>query len=262
MMYKATSAGVIPSAKQKSGFLAAHGQALREGVRDGTPIALGYLAVAFTLGIAARSAGLTAFQGFLASLLNNASAGEYAGFTLIAAGAAYWEVALMTLITNARYLLMSCALSQKFAPDTPLRHRFLVGYDVTDEIFGIAIARPGSLDPYYNYGAMLVAMPGSGDSGRRRAASAGGQCPERGSLRHVPGGDRSPRPEKQSGGRSGSRQLSAEFRRRPPAPAGRSLQRYPHHSAHGSHRGPGRSSLPGVRRGRTTSFRIPGGVRL
>lgn len=85
---------------------------------------------------------------------------------------------------------MSCALSQKFAPDTPLRHRFLVGYDVTDEIFGIAIARPGSLDPYYNYGAMLVAMPGlgrrhrSGDSGRRRAASAGGQCPERGSLRH------------------------------------------------------------------------------
>ena len=160
MMYKATSAGVIPSAKQKSGFLAAHGQALREGVRDGTPIALGYLAEAFTLGIAARSAGLTAFQGFLASLLNNASAGEYAGFTLIAAGAAYWEVALMTLITNARYLLMSCALSQKFAPDTPLRHRFLVGYDVTDEIFGIAIARPGSLDPYYNYGAMLVAMPG------------------------------------------------------------------------------------------------------
>lgn len=65
----------------------------------------------------------------------------------------------MTLITNARYLLMSCALSQKFAPDTPLRHRFLVGYDVTDEIFGIAIARPGSLDPYYNYGAMLVPCP-------------------------------------------------------------------------------------------------------
>ena len=159
-MYKATSAGVIPSTKQKSGFLAAHGQALREGVRDGVPIALGYFAVAFTLGIAARSAGFSAFQAAVSSLLNHASAGEYAGFTLIAAGAAYWEVALMTLITNARYLLMSCALSQKFAPDTPLRHRFLVGYDVTDEIFGIAIARPGSLDPYYNYGAMLVAMPG------------------------------------------------------------------------------------------------------
>ena len=35
------------------------------GVRDGVPIGLGYLAVAFSLGIAARNAGLNAFQGFL-----------------------------------------------------------------------------------------------------------------------------------------------------------------------------------------------------
>ena len=32
------------------------------GVRDGVPIGLGYLAVAFSLGIAARNAGLNAFQ--------------------------------------------------------------------------------------------------------------------------------------------------------------------------------------------------------
>ena len=113
----------------------------REGMRDGSPFALGYFAVSFTLGIAARNAGLTALQGFLASLLNNASAGEYAGFSLIALAAPYWEVALVTLITNARYLLMSCALSQKFAPATLLRHRLLVGYGVTDELFGIAMAR-------------------------------------------------------------------------------------------------------------------------
>lgn len=130
-----------------------------EGMRDGFPIGLGYLAVSFSLGVAARSAGLTAFQGFLASLLNNASAGEYAGFTVIAANASYLEMALMTLIANARYLLMSCALSQKFAPDTPLRHRLLVGYDVTDEIFGITIARPGVLEPLYTYGAIAVAAP-------------------------------------------------------------------------------------------------------
>lgn len=131
----------------------------REGMRDGIPIGLGYLAVSFSLGVAARSAGLTAFQGFIASLLNNASAGEYAGFTVIAANASYLEMVLMTLIANARYLLMSCALSQKFAPDTPLRHRLLVGYDVTDEIFGITIARSGILDPYYTYGSIVIAAP-------------------------------------------------------------------------------------------------------
>lgn len=136
-----------------------HNKVLREGFRDGIPIGLGYLAVSFSLGVAARNAGLSAFQGFLVSLLNNASAGEYAGFTVIAADGAYFEIFLMTLIANARYLLMSCALSQKFSPDTPLIHRIFVGYDVTDEIFGITIARPGTLDPFYSYGAILIAAP-------------------------------------------------------------------------------------------------------
>lgn len=136
-----------------------HNKVLREGIRDGIPIGLGYLAVSFSLGVAARNAGLSAFQGFLVSLLNNASAGEYAGFTVIAANGAYFEIFLMTLIANARYLLMSCALSQKFSPDTPLIHRIFVGYDVTDEIFGITIARPGMLDPFYSYGAILIAAP-------------------------------------------------------------------------------------------------------
>ena len=57
------------------------------GLRDGLPIALGYLAVSFTLGIAAKNAGLSPFQAMLASLTNNASAGEFAGFTSISAGA-------------------------------------------------------------------------------------------------------------------------------------------------------------------------------
>ena len=136
-----------------------HHKALREGFRDGIPIGLGYFAVSFSLGVTARNSGLNAFQGFLASLLNNASAGEYAGFTVIAADAPYLEIILMTLITNARYLLMSCALSQKFSSETPLIHRMLVGFDVTDEIFGITIARPGNLDPYYTYGAIFIAAP-------------------------------------------------------------------------------------------------------
>ena len=131
-----------------------------EGIRDGVPIALGYFAVSFSLGIAARKAGFTPFQGFLASLLNNASAGEYAAFALIMSSASYFQVAVITLIANARYLLMSCALAQRFAPGTPFWHRLVIGYDVTDELFGIAIARPGYLDPFYSYGAFVPAIPG------------------------------------------------------------------------------------------------------
>lgn len=130
------------------------------GMRDGVPIALGYLAVAFTLGIAARNAGLTAFQATLASLLNNASAGEYAGFTVIREQLSYVEMAVMIFITNMRYLLMSCALSQKLSEQTSLPARMLVGFGVTDEIFGVSVAVPGHLNPCYSYGLISVAVPG------------------------------------------------------------------------------------------------------
>jgi len=135
-----------------------HGRNFREGLRDGFPIGLGYLAVAFSLGIAAREAGLNAVQGFMASLLSIASAGEYAGFTLIAAQASYAEIALGTLVTNARYLLMSTALSQRFSPSTPFIQRIGVGLGVTDELFGLAIATP-QVRPIYQYGAMLSSIP-------------------------------------------------------------------------------------------------------
>ena len=130
-----------------------------EGLRDGLPIGLGYFAVSFSLGIVARNASLTPVQGFIASLLCVASAGEYALFTSIQAAASFLEIALITLVVNARYLLMSTALTQRFDPKTPLIHRFLIGFGVTDELFGITIARPGYINPIYNYGAFLVAIP-------------------------------------------------------------------------------------------------------
>ena len=131
-----------------------------KGIKVGMPICLVYLAVSFTLGITARNAGLTAWQAFLASLTTNASAGQYAGFTVIAAAGSYMEMAIMELVANARYLLMSCSLSQKLGSETGLLHRLLVGFDVTDEIFGVSVSVPGKLNPFYNYGMMAVAIPG------------------------------------------------------------------------------------------------------
>ena len=133
--------------------------AFKDGMKDGIPIGLGYLAVSFSLGIMAKKAGLTPFQGFLASFLCNASAGEYAGFSIIAASATYIEMALAIFIANARYLLMSCALVQRFSPKTSILHRLIMDFDIKDEVFAISIARPGFLNPYYTYGAMTTTMP-------------------------------------------------------------------------------------------------------
>ena len=131
-----------------------------KGMRDGLPIALGYFAVAFSLGITARNAGIIALQGFIMSMLNNASAGEYAAIASIKANSSYIELAILIFITNARYILMSCALSQKLSPDLPWYHRLLIGFDITDEQFGIAISHPVPLPPQYLYGSYCLTIPG------------------------------------------------------------------------------------------------------
>lgn len=131
-----------------------------KGMRDGIPISLGYFAVSITLGIAAVNAGMSALQATLTSFLINASAGEFIGFTLIGQNAGYLEVLIMEAVANARYLLMSCSLSQKLDSKTSFLKRMLLGFNVTDEIFGVSIAVPGKLDPFYTFGVDVVAMPG------------------------------------------------------------------------------------------------------
>lgn len=131
-----------------------------KGMKNGVPISLGYFAVSFTLGIQAKKVGVTAFQAAVASFGLHASAGEYIAFTLFGANAGILVMVMMEVVANARYLLMSCALSQKIPADTPIWKRLIMGYFVTDEIFGVSIAVPGKLDPYYTFGLAAAASPG------------------------------------------------------------------------------------------------------
>ena len=106
-----------------------------KGMRDGVPIALGYFAVAFTLGITAGKAGMNALQSSLMSALMLASAGEFAAISMIGSGAGVMEMIVTTVVINMRYLLMSSALSQKVQPNRPFLHRIFMSYAVTDADF-------------------------------------------------------------------------------------------------------------------------------
>ncbi len=129
-----------------------------QGCKDGMPIGIGYFAVSFALGIAMKNAGLNWLEGFFMSLTNLASAGEYAGTQVILTHGTYVEMAIMTFVANARYMLMSCSLSQKLSSEVGIGKRMLMGYSITDELFGLAYSRKGNLNPYYFYGGMSVAV--------------------------------------------------------------------------------------------------------
>ncbi len=132
----------------------------REGLKDGIPICLGYLAVSFAFGIQAVTSGLSVFQATLISLTNLTSAGQFAGIGVITAGGSLLEMAGVQFIINLRYMLMSAAVSQKLSSKVSTVKRLGIAFGMTDEIFGISAARPGMLPPAYSAGAIIVAMFG------------------------------------------------------------------------------------------------------
>ena len=112
-----------------------------KGMLAGIPICMGYFAVSFALGIAARNTGMNALQSF-------------------GAGAGFIEMITTTLIVNLRYFLMSCSLTQKLDPSMKPVHRFGLAYCITDEIFGLSVSVDGYLHPFYTYGITFVSVSG------------------------------------------------------------------------------------------------------
>ena len=133
------------------------------GLHHGIPIALGYLSVSFSFGIAAVSQGLDWWVAVLISMTNLTSAGQVAGLGIIVAGGTYVEMALAQLVINLRYALMSLSLSQKLCENYPTLHRALTGFGMMDEIFAVASGQPGEVRPAYMYG--LITLPFLGWSG-------------------------------------------------------------------------------------------------
>ncbi len=132
---------------------------LLRGLTDGIPIGLVYLAVSFSIGLSARTIGMTGIQGFFMSLTTIASAGEYAGLQVMASNGTMLEMIILTVVTDIRYVLMGCAFSQRFAPNVSLLNRIGTGALITDEIFALQISKSGYIKPFYSYGAALVAVP-------------------------------------------------------------------------------------------------------
>ncbi|MBP5459071.1 MAG: AzlC family ABC transporter permease, partial [Clostridia bacterium] len=69
----------------------------------------------------------------------------------------YVAMLVMMLVVNARYILMSAALSQRIPEGTPLWHRFIMAFGITDEIFGATILRNKPVSVWYSLGITVPA---------------------------------------------------------------------------------------------------------
>lgn len=111
------------------------------GVKAGVPIAVGYLPIAVTFGLLARSLGVPAYGAMAMSLIVFAGASQFVGVNLFALGASTPEIVLATFVLNFRHFIMSSALSRRFRAGTPRPLLGLLAFGVTDESFSVASLR-------------------------------------------------------------------------------------------------------------------------
>ena len=135
----------------------------KKGLKDGIPIALGYLSVSFTFGMMCAKGQLPLWITQLISMTNLTSAGQFAGTELILAQGLLMEVFVTTLVINLRYMLMSFSLSQKLDPAIPRYKRALLAFFNTDEIFAVAMQQQGFVNTRYTLG--LATLPYLGWAG-------------------------------------------------------------------------------------------------
>ncbi len=133
----------------------------KKGLRDGIPIALGYISVSFTFGLQAIGSGLNWWEAVLISFTNLTSAGQFAGLNIMINGGGFWiEMACTQFIINLRYALMSLSLSQKTDKSVRGIHRWLTGFGITDEIFAVSMGNEKNVSNKYLYGIILLPLFG------------------------------------------------------------------------------------------------------
>lgn len=121
----------------------------KEGLVSGIPIGLGYLSVSFTFGIMAVGMGLYWWQATIISMLTVTSAGQLAGIGTMIHPGLYMEMLISQITINIRYSFMSISIGQKADSKFKGIYRWILGFMMTDEIFGVASSRKSVSRSFY-----------------------------------------------------------------------------------------------------------------
>ncbi|MDX5474596.1 MAG: AzlC family ABC transporter permease [Bacillaceae bacterium] len=129
----------------------------RRGVQAGIAIAIGYIPIAITFGLLAKSVGLTAAETVMMSLFVFAGAAQYMSLNMLALGLGTFEIVLTTFILNIRHFLMSTTLNEKVEEDS-LWKKALYSFGITDETFSVTATKEGTIPTGYMFGVITVSF--------------------------------------------------------------------------------------------------------
>ncbi|NEX47052.1 AzlC family ABC transporter permease [Pseudotabrizicola algicola] len=111
----------------------------RSGLISALPIAMGYLPIAFSFGIAATRAGLTEAEAVMLSVVIFAGAAQFLALALITSGAPLILSAFTLVAMNLRHLLYGPALLKAAGQAASTRRAWAWAFALTDEVFGASL---------------------------------------------------------------------------------------------------------------------------
>lgn len=128
----------------------------KEGLKDATPIIIGFIPIAMAFGILCKNAGITILGSLGFSMIVFAGASQFIAVNLLVAGASIGEIVLTTLLVNFRHFLYAASLSSKITKDMK-KIVPIIAFGLTDEIFSIASLKDGKLTKEYIFVLELCA---------------------------------------------------------------------------------------------------------
>lgn len=111
---------------------------ITEGLKDGTPIVIGYIPLGLAFGVIAANTGLTIWQIFLMSLLIFSGSGQYIAVGMLAVGAPIIAIIITTTLINSRYLLLSASLAP-YVKKLPAWMVAFLSHGITDEVYAVSL---------------------------------------------------------------------------------------------------------------------------
>ena len=108
------------------------------GFRAMLPLWTGLIPFGLAYALSARTAGLSAFDTQLMSVVVLAGSAQFSAASLFSLGASGASLVLTTFVINLRHLLYTLTLGQRL--ELTWSQRFLAAHFTTDEAFGVTVA--------------------------------------------------------------------------------------------------------------------------
>lgn len=129
---------------------------LKKGLKDGFPIGLGYLPLAFTLGINATAGGFALLPSIIMSALSFTGVGQMTTMDLMLKHSTYLGLFIALLVINLRNIVLSLSLAQRINNNIGFFKRLVMAMGNTDEIFALTIRYKGEIPANYFLGVMTL----------------------------------------------------------------------------------------------------------